>query len=625
MQLKTGRSLLENKSFLVILSGALCTLIMIFVMKLWHADINYLFIGSGGDSVLELMGIQNMVETGSRNLSERLGGIGGQQLYDYPSFDSLNYGIMWIFGLFTKNPAAIMNFFFLATFPLAAMTAMFALLELGISRPVSLFTSLLYPFMPYHFLRNQNHLLLVAYYMVPLAILVVLWLMQGESDLSLIRRPSIRESMKANRNFLLSILFCIMISSTGIYYAYFTCFFLLLAIVINIFKVRGWNRNSSTGAIYLLTITAGAFINYIPTIIYHLSGGEKAAELIRPGESAEVYGLKLIDLFMPTIGHQVDYIRYLVTLFHASEPTANENTTVSLGVLGSLGFLLLLILPIIHFRKQTRRVRIMKDTSIMAYAGFILATQGGVSALICRLLFSGIRAYNRIVVFLFFLALISIAIFIDSCIWGRELVLQKAVPDVKKKRPSVFSRFLQNKQVMALGSFIKKRRKWLCIFLVPLLMCALFDQIPNNSVMPYDAYKMQDQATQAYFQKVEASVPQDTYVYQLPFVEFPEPYTSYGTSPYSQLAGYINTKTLRWSYGALGGTSSSDWAQKVSVMPAEEMLAALRDAGYGAIYFDLLNYPDTSLALLKDQLANLTGSTQIVSEDGQKVFIAINN
>jgi len=267
----------------------------------------------------------------------------------------------------------------------------------------------------------------------------------------------------------------------------------------------------------------------------------------------------------------------------------------------------------------------MKDTSIMAYAGFILATQGGVSALICRLLFSGIRAYNRIVVFLFFLALISIAIFIDSCIWGRELVLQKAVPDVKKKRPSVFSRFLQNKQVMALGSFIKKRRKWLCIFLVPLLMCALFDQIPNNSVMPYDAYKMQDQATQAYFQKVEASVPQDTYVYQLPFVEFPEPYTSYGTSPYSQLAGYINTKTLRWSYGALGGTSSSDWAQKVSVMPAEEMLAALREAGYGAIYFDLLNYPDTSLALLKDQLANLTGSTQIVSEDGQKVFIAINN
>jgi len=80
---------------------------------------------------------------------------------------------------------------------------------------------------------------------------------------------------------------------------------------------------------------------------------------------------------------------------------------------------------------------------------------------------------------------------------------------------------------------------------------------------------------------------------------------------------------LHWSYGAMVGTKSSNWAKSVSVMSAEDMLATLKEAGYGAIYIDLLNYPDGTLAALKDSLAALTGNSPIISDDGQKVFIKI--
>lgn len=606
------KPIIIRNSMLILLSGALTTLIMFFVLRLWMADMQYVFVGRKGDASLELLGIQNLLETGSRNLSDRLGGVWGQQMYDFPAFDFLNYLIMLFISLFTKNAAVILNVFYLLTYPLAAMTAVFALLELKCSRISALFACQLFPFMSYHFFRNETHLLLSAYYMVPLGLLVVLWYMQGDIPVSFSRRKSFRQNISDNRNFLLSVLFCLMISSTGIYYAYFTCFFLILAIFKNAIDGRKWSRSTTTGVTLLLIIMAGGIANYIPTILYHLAGGERADALVRAGESAEIYGLKIIDLFMPTVGHHVGRIAQLVTAFHNSEPLANENTTVSLGILGSISFALLLIIPVLSFKEISNRKKLLRNTSILAYSGVILATTGGVSALICRLVFSGIRAYNRISVFLFFMALISGVIildtFFDHNVNSSGDLAEASYDEISRKKTS----------------FFRSRKKWLKILLIPLLILALYDQIPGISTQPYEANKLEDMKAASYFQQIEASVPAGTYIYQLPYVSFPEPSLSYGSGPYSQLAGYLNTKTLRWSYGALGGTQSDVWAKAVSEMPSDQIIAALEEAKYGGIYIDLSNYPDESIKNLSIQLIQLTGTDPIYSQSGQQVFIQLN-
>lgn len=533
-------------------------------------------------------------------------------MYDYPSFDALNYLIMLFISFFTKNASAIMNIFYLLTFPLSAMTAMFALLELKCSNSSALFASQLFPFMAYHFFRNETHLLLSAYYMVPLGILVVLWYMQGDISMSISRSKSISKNLFDNRKYLLSVLFCFMISSTGIYYAFFTCFFLFLAIFKKIIDEKGFKRSASLGISLLLVIIAGGIANYFPTILYHLRGGEYADTLARAGESAEIYGLKIIDLFMPTATHHDSRVATLVDLFHSTEPLANENTSVSLGALVSLAFSFLLIIPLFSFKETSHRKKLIRNTSILSYAGIILATTGGISALICRLIFSGIRAYNRIGVFIFFLALVSGTIILDT-FFGNTV---KDQTDAETVSPKV--RFKK-------ASFIfLKYRKWLQVLLIPLLVLALYDQIPGMSIQPYEANKQQDIAVQAYFRQIEDSVTQGSYIYQLPYVSFPEPAIAYGSGPYSHLAGYLNTTELHWSYGALTGTESDQWARTVSQMPAVEMIAVLEAAGYEGIYVDLSNYPDDGMKNIVSQLAGITNKEPLWSQDKQQAFISIN-
>jgi phosphoglycerol transferase len=80
----------------------------------------------------------------------------------------------------------------------------------------ALFASLLYSFLPFHFMRNQTHLILSAYYIVPLAILVILWL---TTELIAPR----------TRKFIISVLICILLGTSGVYYPFFFCFLLLVA------------------------------------------------------------------------------------------------------------------------------------------------------------------------------------------------------------------------------------------------------------------------------------------------------------------------------------------------------------------------------------------------------------
>lgn len=613
MQNETRSPFFLKKSVLIILSGILSSVILIFVMKLWRADLHYLFVGSaGGDASLELTGIKNLVESGTRNFTERLGGITGQQLYDYPVSDALNYGLMQLFSLFTSNTAMIANLFFLATFPLASMCATLAMLELRISRLATLFASLLFPFMAYHFLRNQNHLLLSAYYMIPLATLVVLWLLQGEIQFTFSRRKPLRKNVSDNRKYLMSVVICLMIASTGIYYAYFTGFFLAIATFKILLSEKRWSKAVNVSLSFIFVLITGVLLNYVPVFQYWLSGQERASAIIRYGVESQYYSLKLVDLFLPTMGHHIARVDAIVAKFHASEALANENMLVSLGVLAGFGFAVLLMMPLLSLREKSARTTLIKNTSLLAYSGFILATMGGLSAIIGTYIFSSIRCYNRICVFFFFMGLLAVAIMIDTITLGRDIRTDPS-PNIESVRKAY--RF-QNQR-----NFCLKHRKKLLVLLLPLLLLALYDQIPNNSVFPYAVNKQNDQTAAAYFSAVEAAVPVETYVYQLPYVEFPEPPVYYSTGPYAQLTGYLNTKTIRWSSGAMRGTSSDLWAKAVTSMSAEDMLAALKKAGYGGIYIDLLNYPDIALTELKDKLILLTGSTPIVSSDGQKVFI----
>ena len=70
---------------------------------------------------------------------------------------------------------------FSITRPSATSVAFSAASGAGLARP-AIFAALLYTFLPYHFVRGEHHLFLAAYFTVPLAVLMTLWVAAGTAN-----------------------------------------------------------------------------------------------------------------------------------------------------------------------------------------------------------------------------------------------------------------------------------------------------------------------------------------------------------------------------------------------------------------------------------------------------------
>src|SRR5207249_2249333 len=138
-------------------------------------------------------------------------------------------------------------------FPLTTLSAYTVMRQLRLGHGVCLLASLLFTFLPYHLGRNVTHLFLASYYLVPLMILVILWVF--------------REPKLTCPKWLISILVCVLVSSAGIYYAFFGCFFLLISGLASGVKRRQVQPVLVAG-LFVTLIVVGGLANVAPNLIY---------------------------------------------------------------------------------------------------------------------------------------------------------------------------------------------------------------------------------------------------------------------------------------------------------------------------------------------------------------------
>src|SRR5215510_1028378 len=154
-----------------------------------------------------------------------IGAPGILQMYEFPGLDNGVMGLMWLISVLTHNPFVVMNLYYLLSFPLITISSLYVLRHFNLSYVPALFVSLLYAFLPYHFMRNEHHLILNAYYVVPLAVMVLLWL-----TTELIGKRS--------RKLIISVIISILLGCSGVYYPFFFCFLLLVAGAVGVLKFR---------------------------------------------------------------------------------------------------------------------------------------------------------------------------------------------------------------------------------------------------------------------------------------------------------------------------------------------------------------------------------------------------
>ena len=98
----------------------------------------------------------------------------GRFAYDYPlGSDNLNLAVIRGLTWLSSNPFVVNNVFLLLTFPAAFLASWFVFRRLGFSKSVAWVAGVVYAILPYHFWRADPHLLLSAYYVVPLGALLL--------------------------------------------------------------------------------------------------------------------------------------------------------------------------------------------------------------------------------------------------------------------------------------------------------------------------------------------------------------------------------------------------------------------------------------------------------------------
>lgn len=569
---------------------ALSSVILISVLDLWNADLR-IPLSYGGDSLLCGSLIKGIIDNGWYLHNVYVGAPDGQYLYDYPVNANLDIIIMKIISVFCANYAITMNIYFLLTFILTTITTMFVLRNFKTSYPLSILGSLLFSFVPYHFLRGEPHLTLAAYYMIPPIIMVIHWVFISTSFLLISSENNISGLRRLSQKSIMCIVICVLISSTFIYYPFFSCFFLLIAGISGYISPRS-KYPLLNSIILILIIIIGVLANASPSLIYQYENGKNPEVAIRGPAESEIYGLKIVQLLMPIGGHRIQLFSRLAGYYSGTAPLINENAIVSLGVLGSLGFLLLMGWAFYRISnglklKAENALSLINELSILNISAILLATLGGFGSLFAYLIFPEIRCYNRISIFIAFFSLFAVVLVLDAL--------------SRKYAKSHTSRFLFN--------------AFICIVLI----FGILDQTSSSFVPPYASTRAEYLNDELFVNNIDALMPENAMIFQLPYVPFPEYPPINRMSDYSHFKAYLHSKDLRWSYGAMKGRQTDAWQRLVASMPVEDMLRTLSQTGFAGLYIDSYGYQDNGDKLIAD-IKQVLGVEPLVSGDKRLYF-----
>jgi phosphoglycerol transferase len=92
--------------------------------------------------------------------------------------------------------------------------------------------------------------------------------------------------------------------------------------------------------------------------------------------------------------------------------------------------------------------------------------------------------------------------------------------------------------------------------------------------------------------------------------------------PYDHFRGYLHSRKLRWSFGAMHGRSADELQAGIANRPFPECVRLLAEAGFGGIYVDRNGYADHG-AEIEATLYSLLGRPPIVSPNQRLCFFDI--
>jgi hypothetical protein len=545
--------------------------------QLWRARLGVPFSYSG-DALPVGMHFKQIIDRGWFWDDPRLGAPFEQHFRDWPVPDVLLMLVGKFLALFSSNWAAVMNVVFLLTFPLAAVTAWWVLTRIGVSRWIAVVLAVLYSVLPYHAARGEDHLFLSGYFTVPLGIWLALSVLDGSPLFSRAHRLGTART----------VLLCVLIAMSGVYYSAFTLLFVGVALVVR-YVGRPRLRELAGGVAVCALILGAVVVGTLPTILHHRAEGPNPIAATRKPFESDLYGLKLTHMLLPAHGHRVAALNKFQSDYYQEFPLPSERGNPAVGVVAAFGILALFVtavLALVRGPATTASAIRLRQLAVLAVPGFLVATIGGFATLIALLLSAQIRAWNRLSVALAFLGLAVVGLLLDD----------------------------------GLRRLSRQRRRWLLpAVAVALLVVGVLDQTNSYWTPAYADVRARFLADQTYFRELEDRMPEGAMIYELPRREFPETPPIHLLGHYDMLRPYLHTRHLRWSFGAVKGRLESAWQERLAPPESPTFLSDLVAVGYQGLYIDRNGYVDGGVALdaaVREQLPDV----QPFAEDSKAFY-----
>ena len=412
----------RNEVAYAVAAMALASAAAVVVLETWRAYFNAPF-AYRDDSILNLMLVKSVLENSWYLENSRLGAPLGQELYDFPvaNGDHLNVVLFRILGLVTDEPAAVLNLFYLLTFPLVALTAFLVMRRLGISAAGALVCSVLYALLPYHFLRGETHVFLSAYYAVPFAAYLIVAVLTGEPLFA--RRSGTRRGVLAfaSARTLATLGMCLVVaaSSGSFYYAAFSILLLGAATLLRFGVTRRLRALATGGGVRGDPLRAQRVATPRPRsrMSSDTVAIRKWVTASRSRASTTAFGSRsssfhsTADRFEPFANAGGGP----ATVGRPRPGSTSRRPRLQLsGRCGPLGFLGLIGVTLASAigGAGRRPPPVLVAAGVAAILAFLIATMGGISSLI-GLVYPQLRAWNRLSIFIAFFALIAVAIALD--------------------------------------------------------------------------------------------------------------------------------------------------------------------------------------------------------------------
>jgi phosphoglycerol transferase len=515
----------------------------------------------GGDGLSYLWNIKRVLEGAWFFENAHTGFPFGSNHLDYPTSDTGSYLALKLLGSVFHSPVAAANLYYLLGYSLSLATTYIVSRTLGISRHFSIVGAVLYAFTSFHFGR-VGHLFFTWYFVAPLFFYYGFRIFSR--DLLFL---GVAQDFKKNT---LHVLALMVLASFGIYYALFGCMVLAICAVLAATWQRSW-LHLGAGLLATGCVVMGVLLNVAPSLVDIALHGENREGVNRLAAESELYALKITQLLLPRSDHRLESFHEMASQYNNAFPLVTENISASLGVAGSLGFVLLLggvfVASLIahspqHRHKVTHEVSGVQlrllVLSTLALALLMMATVGGFSSLFAMFVSTSIRSWNRISIFIAFLSVIAFVMVLDQLI----------------------------------ASYVKPAYRLIMgmVLASAVLIFGVLDQTVKPCRACIAANKLLYENDKTFIQAIEKSLPKNASVYQLPYMAYPENGSVNGLGSYDQARGHIHSSNLNWSFGGIRGREGDWFYRKLALLPIAQQVEVIKAMGFSGIYVDRRGY-----------------------------------